>query len=367
MTILQVAGSSRLGGVESYLLRLAPHLKAAGHRVLFVTRQGTPLACEAKALGFETHEWFRGGKNPVTVFKLVSLMRREKVDVVHTHIFSANSLGALAAKWVGIPSVARVPATESAEHYRRSTYVYAVSRNVARHLEEQGFPPEKLRVFYNGVDWRHFGMLPTRAAARKALGLPMDAFVVCCAASLTPRKGQRFLLEAVADLGNQIHVLLCGEGKEETKLRQQTAELGLDERVQFLGFQSDVRLALAASDIFCLPSLHEGLPNVVLEALAAGLPTIATNIAGTPEIIENGINGFLVPAGEAEAIGVAIENLQTDENLRRQFSEHGLATVRTRFDGEQCLRDVQQFLEDVHAAWSSHRSLLGSTEKGDVA
>lgn len=367
MTILQVAGSSRLGGVETYLLRLAPHLRQVGHRVIFVTREGTPLAHEARTLGFETHEWFRGGKNPVTVYRLARLMRHERVDVVHTHIFSANSLGALAAKLAGIPSVARVPATESVEHYRKSTYVYAVSRNVARYLEKQGFPAEKLRVFYNGVDWHRFEMLPDKDEARKSWRVPADAYVVCCAASLTARKGQRFLLEAVATLPPGTHLLLCGEGKEETALRQKAVELGLDERVHFLGFQSDIRPALAASDVFVLPSLHEGLPNVVLEALAAGLPTVATAIAGTPEIIEDGVNGFLVPAGEVEPIAAALDKLRTDADLQQHFREAGRLTVQTRFDGHKCLVEVQQFLEEVVAAWKNNRTLVAAPQRSESA
>ncbi len=358
MTILEVAASSRIGGVETYLLRLAAHLRSENHRVIFVTRAGAPLARETRQLGFETYDWFRGGKNPLTVLKLARLMRAERVDLVHTHIFSANSLGALAAKIANVPSVARVPATEGPEHYNRSTYVTAVSQSVARNLVEQGFPARKIRVFYNGVDWKHFDRLPTKNEARNQFGLPADAFVVLCAASLTPRKGQKFLLEAISHLPADVHLLLCGEGGEEAALRETAAKLNLGNRVHFAGFLSDVRPALAASDVFVLPSLHEGLPNVVLEALAARVPAIATDIAGTPEIIESGKTGFLVPPGEVAPLLSALERLRSDAALRARFAQSGRELVESRFDGARCLDEVETFLMDAIAAWRSNKSLL---------
>ncbi len=364
MTILEIAGSSRMGGVETYLLRLAAHLENNGHRVVFVTRRDAPLSRETRARGLATHDFFRGGKNPLTVLKLALLMRRERVDLVHTHLFSANTLGAIAAKWAGIPSIARVPATEGAEHYRRSTYVTAVSHNVAAHLESQGFPPGKIRVFYNGVDWARFDELPPcdelppRDAARQKLGLPPDAFVVLCAASLTPRKGQKFLLQASAEIRPEIHLLLCGEGKEEMLLRELATELKMGNRVHFAGFLSDIRPALAASDVFALPSLQEGLPNVVMEALAARVPTIATHIAGTPEIIENGKTGILIAPGEVVPLRISLETLQRDPELRARLARAGRQKIERDFDGRACLSQIEAFFVAVDAAWKNGRQIL---------
>jgi len=347
MTILEITASTRIGGVETYLLRLSKALMAKGHRVIFVTRSGTPLEKELRAAGIEVHTFFRGS-SPLTQWRLKRLIRREKVDVVHTHIFSANRQGARAGRACGVPVVARVPATEGAQHYAEVELVTAVSEAVKNHLVEQGMSPAKIEVLYNGVDLARFSDLPSRELSRQQFNLPPDAFAVTCVASLTPRKGQRFLLDAVKQLENpNVHILLAGEGDQETPLREQAKALGLEDRVHFLGFTGDVRPVLAASDVVVLPSSHEGLPNSLLEAMAAGLPVIATNIAGVPEIVSDGKTGFLVPHSEVEPLTQALKTYISDEELRQNLAKAGRQWVHEKFDDRQHLLRAVELLESV--------------------
>ena len=354
--ILELTGSNRIGGVETYLLRLGDFLQSRGHEVLWATREGKALTRELQARGHDVHPFYRASKwNPTTLFRLVQLLKSRRVDAIHTHIFAANSIGARAARLAKIPSIARVPAAENAAPYFGSTYVTAVSKNVARHIAAQGVASEKIRVFYNGVETARFADLPEKEAMRARFGVPQNAFCAVCAASFTPRKGQKFLLEAAKNWPD-LHVLLAGEGGEEAALRAFCETHDLRNRVHFAGFLRDVREALAAGDAFVLPSSLEGLPNAVLEAQAAGMAVVATDVAGTSEIVRDGQTGFLVPPRNSAALADALGKLRAGD-VRRELGKNAQKMARDEFESALCLEKFERFVGEVVTNWRNGRAL----------
>ncbi|MCS6858738.1 MAG: glycosyltransferase family 4 protein [Abditibacteriales bacterium] len=355
LTILQYITPSRIGGAETYFLRLVDSLRAAGHRVLVVTKRDTPLRRELDGRDVELYPWVTHGKlDPLTLWKLCRLIRREKVDVINTHLTTASFLGSLAGRLMGVPVVARVPATEHKTFFQLAHYLIAVSEGVKQHLVAQGVRAEKIHVLYNGIDLDRYAHPLPSAEAKARLGLPANARTVGIVASLTERKGHRFLLHALKRIEPQVgevHALFAGEGDQEDALRRLAASLGLSERVHFLGFRQDVVEVVSACDAFVLPSLKEGLSNAVMEAMALRRPVIVTNIAGMPELVRDGETGLLVPPADVGALADALRRVLSDAAFAERLARNGRRFLEQHFDQQARLAEVEQFFQQVVKAW----------------
>ena len=356
MTFLQYITPSRLAGAEYFFLRVIAHLAEMGHRVIVVTKRDTPLRAEIEKIdnpNIQLHAWHTHGKiDPITLGKLCRLIVKERVDVINTHLTTASWQGALAAKITGVPSVAVVHATDRKTWFQHADHLIAVSSGVKDALIEQGIAPEKIEVLYHGIDLAQYVAPLSSAEAKQRLGLPADARTAGVAASLIPRKGHRFLLEALHNMkatSEPIHLLLAGEGPLETELRGQVRELGLSERVHFLGFRRDIPEIVCAMDVFVLPSLKEGLSIAVMEAMALEKPVVCSAIAGLPEVVRDGKTGFLVPPGESAALQIALEKLFADENLRAQIGRNARLYLEEHFEQTACLDAMEAYFCRVFA------------------
>lgn len=355
LTYLQYITPSRLGGAEDYFLRLVRSLREAGHRVIVVTKGNTPLRAEIEKLDVELHAWHTRGKfDPVTLWKLFRLIKREKVDIINTHLTTASWMGSLAGKLTGVPVVAHVHAADSKTFFQYANYLVAVAQGVKDHLTAQGVASKRIPLLYYGIDLeRYSNPLPT-AEAKKRLGLPAEARTVGVVGHLSERKGHRFLLEALhraQDKTGPVHALFAGEGVLEGALREQAGELGLADRVHFLGFRRDVVDVVSAFDVFVLPSMKEGLSIAVMEAMALRRPVIATAIAGMPEVVHDGETGLLVPAADSEALSKALERMFCDRNLSEKFARSGREFLESHFDQRMRLREVDETFQRIVAAW----------------
>ncbi len=350
LTFLQYITPSRLGGAEYFFLRLIAHLADSGHRVIVVTKRDTPLRAEIEKINHPNivlHAWHTHGKvDPATLSKLCRLIRDERVDIINTHLTTASWQGALAGKITGVPTVAVVHATDRKTWFQHAKYLIAVSGGVKDALIEQGIAPKKIEVLYYGIDLDQYIAPLDSAAAKIALGLPADARTVGVVASLIPRKGHRFLLEALKNLEASIgpvHALFAGEGELEAELRAQAREMGMAERVHFLGFRRDIPEIVCAMDVFVLPSLKEGLSIALMEAMALEKPVICSEIAGLPEVVRDGETGFLVPPGDSSALQNALERLFADENLRQQLGHDARCFLEEHFEQSACLDAMEAY------------------------
>lgn len=328
LSILQVITQRRFSGAERICLAICEELQSRGHHVRLICKPNGDMPAIARALGIKTFTPRISGKlNLLAPFRIAAIAREMKADIIHTHLSTAGLWGSLAGRLAGIPVVAHVHAMNSKHCYTRADRIITCSRGVMQHLVKQGVAPETVRVAYNGIDLRRFESIPPVEEVRASLGLPEGVQVIGCVAHLSPKKGQEFLLRAVALLKEShpdLHCLLVGEGEMQTELRRLAASLGISDRVHLLGFRPDAVAIMGAMDLLVLPSIaKEGLGLALVEAALQEKATIASNAPGIDEALEDGVSGFLVPPGNAEALAGRITQLLDDVHLRRQMGEAG--------------------------------------------
>ncbi len=206
-----------------------------------------------------------------------------------------------------------------------------------------GLPSEKLTVIPNAIPIEDFAATADPALRSElAGGTPRP--VVLSVARLDPQKGECYLLEAAVQIPEAVFVLV-GDGPQRSALESQAAALGLTERVRFLGRRSDVPALLAACDLFVLPSLYEGLPLSVLEAMAARRPVVATDIAGTREAVRDGITGLLVPPADPGALARALRRLLGDPSLGAALTSAAYDRMQVEYSAATMVKRVTQVYE----------------------
>lgn len=229
-------------------------------------------------------------------------------------------------------------------------YVLAVSDDVRRSMGRRW--RRQVEVLHHGVDVESLRtQITDRAAVRAAVGVPADAFVAVCVANLRVEKDHENLLQAVRSLpdddgGQPFRLLLVGQGPLQDEIAGRVKELGLDDRVLVLGQRNDVAAILGAADAFVLGSRNEGLPVAVMEALALGVPVVATSAGGVPEAVRTGIEGLLVPARSPAALARAIERVRSDPALRGRLARAAAARGQA-FESAVAVRRVETIYEAV--------------------
>jgi len=347
--LLYVAGNFVTGGAERHLLEMWRRLDRERFdvRIAVLKREGafTPLV---EALGLPIRDLGVGRRlydlaGVRGLLRLVSLVRDFRPDVIHGYLFGPNLFAALAGRLCGVPVVCvakrNVDAFETSRQiamqklaHRLATHVTAVSREVAASSVALGVPPGKVTVIENGVDVSRFDGA-TRRDALPGLppppGLPLVGSVGC----LAPRKDFGTLLAALARLAahRDFRCAIVGDGPERGALEARAVQLGLGEKVAFLGERSDVDRLLPSFDLFTLSSREEGIPNALLEAMAAARPCVATRVGGNAEVLEDGRTGWLVPPQDPEALAGAIaEALDRPEEAARRGAAARAAMIAER-------------------------------------
>ncbi len=272
-------------------------------------------------------------------------------DVIHAHMLVPDGWAAARVGGrLGVPVLATahradvldVPArggrqrSQVQEAVAWVDQIVAVSRAMRAACEDLATPQRPVAVVPNGADTRVF-FPRDRADARRRLGLPLDGRIISFVGVLTPRKGIDTLFEAMGLLARDPEgaplLTVAGIGELRDTLEARARALGVDDRIRFAGkvAHDDVALWMAAGDVFCLPSLSEGLPTVVCEAMACGRAVVATAVDGTPEIVDDGATGLLVPPRDAGALAAALRRLLGDDALRARFEAEALARATTTY------------------------------------
>jgi glycosyltransferase involved in cell wall biosynthesis len=369
MVIVHLTASTFYGGPERQMLGLAQAL-APAHRTVFVSfREGG--RCEkfldqvrrhgfrAVALAKDT-PFFRAA-----VRELTALLRDLGADVLCCHAYKANLLGRVAARRAGIPVVA-VSRGWTAESWKVRFYealdrlalrwmdrVICVSAGQAEKVRCAGVPEERIVVIRNAIDTRRFHHPDSQYREKLRVFFPSPpARVILAAGRLSPEKGFGVLVEAARRVREQnadVGVVLFGEGKMRPALERLVAAAGLKDRFILAGFRTDLDAFLPFADLVVLPSFTEGLPNVTLEALAAGVPVVATAVGGNPEVVEDGRCGYLVPPGDPAALAERILDALHPEDRRRRFGEHGRERVREQFGFTAQAAAYQQLFAELQS------------------
>jgi glycosyltransferase involved in cell wall biosynthesis len=349
MRITHLTASTFFGGPERQMLGLA-HALSAPYQTSFVSfseggrcgaflREVAHAGFEALALAHDTPRLGRATR------ELTAALRDLETDILCCHGYKANFVGRAAARRLGVPAVAvsrgwtgetlrvRLYETLDRVHLRWMDHVVCVSQAQAARVERAGVPRTQITVVPNAIDVKRFAEPRTEnRALLTALFARPPAFLVGAAGRLSPEKGFDVLIDAARDFRDaDVGFALFGDGALRRSLERRIQEADLGGRFVLAGFRDDLDALLPALDAFVLPSFTEGLPNVVLEACAAGVPVIATAVGGTPEVIAHDVTGLLVPPGDAAALTEAVREMVETPSRRHALASAGRACVAAGF------------------------------------
>ncbi len=359
--ILYVITDLELGGVPLHLYRLVMEVRKHGYRPTVVSLappgpvgkklrdDGVPvLNCEG-CCGWDLR----------VIPRLGRIIRDTPSDLIHSLLFHANVAVRLAGKWVGYPAKRMLCEIQTVEVERRwhltvdrwthrwCGAILGNSPSVIEHLATAaGIPRDRLYLVRGGIDPEPIRTAPP--ADRAALGVPAAAKIVFWAGRLDPIKGLDVLIRAFAmlDRGLNAHLLLAGEGPRRARLLEQARQAGLSDRVHLLGARRDVPSLLRLADVFAFPSRTEGLPNALLEAMAAGCAIVTTDVPGCRDLITHERDGLLVPWGDAAALADGLRRLLSDRVLAARLGESAGASVTTNWHARSTWADYLQLYEN---------------------
>lgn len=344
--VVYLAHAFMVGGAEEMVLNLVRHLPERFEPVIVCITSAGPIGEEIRKTGVEFHVLGLqpGVQQPWHVLDLRNRLQALNADIVHTFLLTASLYGRFAAMMAGVPIVigSEVNVYENKQplHIKMERWLMqgtdkvVVSAESVRdfYIKQVNADPSKIDVVYNAVDWHQLAATQSRSEVRASLGIPVEAPLAGIIARLTEQKAHRHLFEAVSDARlNDLHLMVVGGGELENDLRSLARKLGIDTRVHFLGPRRDLGNLYGAMDVFVMPSLWEGLPLAMVLALGAGLPVVATRVAGIPEVVKDNESGLLVPPGDPRALADALARLGGDSALRSRLGQAAAAFVRPRF------------------------------------
>jgi L-malate glycosyltransferase len=354
--VLHVDTAATWRGGQNQVLLTALGMAARGTSAPIACRAGGELAARARAAGAAVAPLpFRGDLWPPAIVALARLLRRERPAALVVHDPHGVSAGLVAARLAGrVPTIAvrrvdfplRGPFSRA--KYASCDRVIVVSRAISTVVENGGVRPERLRLVYEGVPDR--APVPGGREALEALGVPPGALVVGNVAALTGHKDHATLVEAMALLRPRFpeaRLVIAGEGELRPALENLVRERGASDRVVFAGFRDDLDRLLPAFSVFCLSSRLEGLGTSLLDAMAFGLPVVATAAGGIPEAVEDGATGRIVPPRDPAALAQALADVLGDEARRRAYGSAGRRRYLERFTVDHMVDDTLRALEEL--------------------
>jgi len=311
--------------------------------------------------------------------ELFRLCRRYKFDIVHAHTSKGGFLGRIAAGLAGTPvviyTVHGFTFNELSPRLTKAFYTFlerlaapfgdliiaVAEEHRQRAINRRMIKPDKIITIRNGIDVSRFSDTGDRNAKRDELPCPSDSLLVGCVGRLVPSKGPEYLVRAiplVVQRYPKTHFLFVGDGSQKSKLVSLSNDLGVDGHCDFLGFRRDVPELLASFDIFVLPSPREGLSIALLEAMASGLPVVATNVSGNREPIDSDVDGILVNPLDSTALAEGINALIRDRTRARAMGERARQKVEEFFSEEAMIERTLEVYASMCGGGLTRRSLV---------
>ena len=350
LTVCQLLHTLNVGGAEMLAARLARRQRDECRFVFACLDELGTLGEELKAEGFPVEVIGRkAGLDWRCAWRLSRFLRREQVDVIHAHQYTPFFYGIMARMVYRRPPILF---TEHGRHFpdyprrkrilanrlllQRRDRVIGVGEAVRQALiNNEGIPADRVGVVYNGIDTERFADRPAeRDEVRREIGLQPGDFAILMVARLDYLKDHATAIRMLARVARQApyaKLVLAGDGPESGKVEELVAELGLARQVRMLGLRKDVARLVQAGDLFLLTSISEGIPLTVIEAMAAKLPVVATQVGGMAEVVEHGVSGLLAPSGDDARLAACALRLIHDAELRRAMGQRGQVRARTLY------------------------------------
>lgn len=357
MKILYLTTHLNVGGITSYLLSLAKGMKKRGHSVYIAaaggelahsfTKEGIPYISLPIKTKLEVHP-----KILISLFKLLRYIKEQDVEIIHSNTRVTQVLGCLIQRFCGRPHISTCHGFFKPKFSRKifpcwGDKVIAISQEVKEHLHKDlGVSEEKIRVVYNGIDLEKF-QIPnpkSQLEIKKKFGLG-EGPVIGIIARLSDVKGHAYLIQGMpVVLGKvpQAQLLIIGEGREEPKLKDLSAKLGIEKNVFFLPSAYNTAEALEAMDLFVMPSLKEGLGLGLMEAMASGLAVIGSEVGGIKSLIKDGYNGLLVEPKDSSVLSSAILKLLKDQSLRVFLGNNARNFIHQNFSQDKMVLETER-------------------------
>ncbi len=369
--VLFVSTSTTVGGAEKTLFSLATLLDPKRFPVAGVVslKPFGEYAERLAAAGIRTHTLGLASRPGLKDARaLAELIRRERPDIVHALMYQAIQLCRLAKKSLAGEVPFRLISSPRVSYRTRGLFTLALDRWLKRHddlliaeseasrerlVRRLGYAPGKVKVIRNGVDLAHWTVSKLeRQKKRLELRLGADDVLIGTAGRLDRQKGHDVLIRAMARLtgSHPVRCVILGEGPQRPGLERLIRELSLEKSVWLLGERGDVTSWLSALEVFVLPSRWEGLPNSLLEAMALGLPSVASAVDGVPEALTDGRDGLLVPPDDPAALAGALDRLLGDAALRARLGAAAHAAIAERFTLIRMMESYQAAYEQVLSA-----------------
>ena len=352
-----------IGGGQKSLLLLLERLDRNRINPFLVCPSDGDLMQRAKALDIETAVIPAPVLKKIslpTIIKCIRFIIGKRIDLIHTDTRRQTFYFGLAAKLTRKPLVWHIRvASHENRLYDRCLYhladrIIAVSKAVALRFKGIGNSSRKVCVIYNGVDVREFDVKNERLKMRQHFGIREDEVFVGTGGQLVPLKGYSLFLEAAyitsRTFPGKFKYIIVGKGTDEymETLKREAHNLQLEEKIIFTGFRNDIPKIMSAMDVFVLATFYEeGLSRVILEAMAAGIPVIASAIGGNPEVVMHGENGMLVQTGNAELLAKAILNISSDAEMLKQMGKKARKHVASKFSIEENVNKIQNVYEEI--------------------
>ena len=370
LNVLQVCDhlgweGSRMHGVKRLFAWMIPRFDATRYNVSLVSLRKKDLSEETlESFGVDITYLHKGKFDPSTLPALMKVIDRKQIDILHLHGYGATTFGRMAGALKQIPTIVHEHANLTNTPWFQkiadavlepsTDIAIAVSKSTAEFLiKARQLPPDKVKTVYLGVPLDEFSRSRSPqelADARRELGVAPDEFAVGTVTRLHDSKGNSYLVDAAAFvLRERPHTkfYLVGEGPLLSDLQQQAQALGLGERFVFHGFAKDVAAVVSAFDLSVFPSLWEGTPLTVFEALAMGKPIVATDADGLLDVLAHDRDAVIVPKRDANALAKAIVRMMDDDALRARLGA-GARTTGQQYDIAAFVRKMEQLYEILH-------------------
>ncbi len=357
------------GGPDKTILNSPRFLTARGYRTICAYMH-PPNDPGFESLRAKARQWGapllsvpdRGFWDLGIIPQMLAICRRERVGIWHGHDYKSNALGLLLRRFWPMKLVTTV---HGWVHQTRRTPLYywidrlclpyydrvlCVSQDLYDRALACGVAAERCVLIENAIDLAGYTRTLSTAEAKQKLGVPPARFVIGGVGRLSAEKGFDLLIRAVHELlksGADVELVIAGEGDERANLQALIDQLGRQDRIRLLGYRSDTKELFQAMDVFALSSLREGLPNVVLEAMALEVPVVATRVAGVPRLIRSDENGLLIDPGAAEQLFDALARVFGDTALRSRLGQAGRRTIEDKHSFRMRMDKIAALYDDL--------------------